>query len=137
MRQPRNGPLLALLLAYGVASLVHFVHNAEFIAEYPNLPESWSAAHVYLAWTAMTAFGLAGGFLLWRGFKLAGLVLLAVYGVLGLDSLAHYVVAPLSAHTAAMNATIFAEVTAAGCVLIEVARQATRHLHARARRPGS
>lgn len=118
--------LLALLLIYGAASLIHFVHNAEFIAEYPNLPPSWARADVYLAWIAMTLVGIAGWFLVSRGYLMAGLMLLAIYAALGLDSLGHYVLAPFSRHTLAMNATILLEVTAAGLVLVEVVRQGAR-----------
>jgi hypothetical protein len=32
------------------ASLLHFAHNAQYLAQYPNLPPSWSRAEVYLAW---------------------------------------------------------------------------------------
>jgi hypothetical protein len=53
----------------------------------------------------------------------ASLLLLTVYAALGMDSLGHYVLAPLSAHSLAMNATILLEVTAAALVLVEVARQ--------------
>ena len=116
-------PLHKLLLLYGAASLVHFSHNAEFLADYPNLPASWSRADVYFAWIALTAVGVAGWLLLSRGFIIAGLLVLAAYAALGLDSLGHYLLAPLSAHTLAMNATILAEVTAAGLVLVEVGRQ--------------
>lgn len=126
--------LLALVAILAAASLVHFTHNAEFLADYPNLPKSWSPTHVYLAWIGMTTVGVVGWVLVSRGSLVAGLLTLAVYAGLGLDSLGHYLVAPMSAHTAAMNATILAEVTAAGCVLLEVARQIARHLIARARR---
>jgi len=51
----------------------------------------------------MTIIGVGGWILKSRGYQLAGLLLLAVYAALGLDSLAHYVVAPLSDHTAVMN----------------------------------
>lgn len=116
--------LLFLLLAfYAVASFVHFVHNAEFLSDYPGLPPSWSRGGVYFAWLAMTAIGGAGTLLVYRGRELAGLSLLAVYAVLGLDSLGHYVLAPLSAHTRMMNATILLEVGAAGLVLLAVARR--------------
>jgi hypothetical protein len=120
--------LFALLLIYGAASLMHFVHNAEFIAEYPNLPSSWSRVHVYLAWIALTAVGIVGWLLVSRGYLSIGLALLATYAGLGLDSLGHYVLAPLSHHTLAMNVTILLEVTAAGLVLVEVVRQATRRM---------
>lgn len=126
--------LLTLLAIFATASLIHFTHNAEFIADYPNLPRSWSAMHVYLAWIGMTTIGVVGWILMSRGLLIAGLLTLAVYAALGLDSLGHYVLAPMSAHTVAMNATILAEVTAAGCVLLEVTRQIARHVMARAQR---
>ena len=119
--------LLALLLVYGLASLVHFIHNAEFLRDYPGLPATWTRAGVYFAWLGMTAIGISGWLLLARGHRRIGWALLAVYALLGLDSLGHYVLAPLSAHTAGMNGTILFEVTAAGLVLLEVARQATHH----------
>ena len=115
--------LLCLLVIYGAASLVHFTHNAEYLGDYPALPLTWSPVHVYLAWIAMTAVGLLGWFLLSRGRLLTGLWVLAAYAALGLDSLGHYVLAPISAHTLTMNATILVEVTAAAVVLLEVSRQ--------------
>lgn len=125
--------LVALLAAFAATSLVHFAHNAVYLGDYPNLPESWTSAHVYVAWIAMTLVGLIGWLLVVRGFLVGGLVALAVYATLGLDSLGHYVLAPMSSHTVAMNATILAEVTAAGCLLLAVARQLARHVLARAR----
>ena len=115
-----------LLLIYGAATLLHFTHNAEFVADYPNLPATWSRMDIYLAWLAMTAVGIAGWFLASRGYRAIGLVLQAAYAALGLDSLGHYVLAPMSAHTFAMNSTILVEVTAAGLVMVEVVRQAVR-----------
>ena len=132
VRNAGQGTLLALLLVYGVASLIHFVHNAEFIAEYPNLPSSWSRAGVYFAWIVLTVVGIAGWLLVSRRYLVIGLVLLAIYAALGLDSLGHYVLAPLSAHAFAMNATILLEVTAAGLVLVEVVRQGVAWLGIRA-----
>lgn len=123
---PGSRTLAILLVIFGVASLVHFVHNAEFIAEYPGMPASWGREHVYLAWIAMTLVGIAGWLLTSRGFFLIGALVLAAYAALGLDSLGHYLLAPLSAHSLGMNVTILAEVTAAGLVLIEVARQMVR-----------
>ena len=114
--------LLVFLIAYGAASLFHYSHNAEFLDEYPNLPAWLSRVQIYGAWLGITAVGLAGYFLLrWR-YQLAGLVVLAVYGVLGLDGLGHYAVAPPSAHTMTMNLTISLEVLAAVLLLAAVAR---------------
>lgn len=127
--------LLILLTIYLVASLVHFTHNAELLGEYPNFPESWSRAHVYLAWIGMTIVGLVGWLLLSGGLILPGLFTLLVYATLGLDSLGHYLLAPMSAHTATMNATVLTEVTAAGCVFFEVTRQMVRRIYGRAHEP--
>jgi hypothetical protein len=122
LRKPLHRVLLVLLLIYGLATLVHFVHNAEFLADYPNLPASWSRSGVYWAWLAMTAVGLGGWVVFRRGFTLTGLLLLAVYAAFGLDSLGHYMVAPISAHTLGMNASILLEVATAAVLLAEVLR---------------
>jgi hypothetical protein len=118
--------LVVLLLTYAVASLVHFVHNAEFLGDYPNMPASWSRAGVYSAWLGMTGVGVCGWLLLVRGSARTGLLLLAIYSALGLDSLGHYMLAPMSAHTIAMNATILLEVTAAAALLMGVLRLLAR-----------
>lgn len=115
--------LFIVLLIFAACSLIHFVHNAEFLADYPNLPAAWSRSTVYLAWTGMTAVGVAGWLLASRGFRITGLMILAAYSALGLDSLGHYLVAPISAHTLAMNSTILLEVISAALVLVEVTRR--------------
>jgi hypothetical protein len=46
---------------------------------------------------------------------------LGIYGALGLYGLAHYTLAPMSAHSATINATIWVEVGTAVLVLIAVA----------------
>ena len=123
MHKPTHRTLLILLLIYGAASLIHFVHNAEFLADYPNLPASWSRVGVYLAWLGLTVVGVAGWVFLSHGHQLTGLMLLALYAVAGLDSLGHYVLAPLSDHTIAMNSTILVEVAAATLVLTVLVKQ--------------
>ena len=114
--------LLVLLVMYGAASLIHFIHNAELVRDYPGLPLSWSRGGVYLVWLGMTGVGVCGWRLLAHGYELAGLLVLAGYALLGLDSLGHYVVAPISAHTPMMNVTILTEVTTATCVLLQVVK---------------
>jgi hypothetical protein len=131
----KDRTLPTLLLLYGVFSLVHFIHNAEFVRDYPNLPASWSRVDVYAAWLAMTGVGIAGWLVLRRGHRIAGLGVLAVYAMLGVDSLGHYVLAPLSAHTHAMNGTILLEVGSAALVLVEVTRQLVSRLAGRRLHP--
>jgi len=129
--------LLVLLVAYGAASLFHYSHNAEFLNEYPNLPAWLSRAQVYGAWLGVTAVGLIGYFLVrWR-YQLPGLIVLAVYGLLGLDGLGHYAVAPPSAHTLTMNLTVWLEVVTAVLLLAAVATfmfKLSRQGHKRASR---
>lgn len=121
-KQARHaGWLLILLLAYTGASLFHYVHNAVFLDAYPNLPAWLSSARVYAAWLGVTAIGLVGYLLLRRGYRLAGLAVIAVYGALGLDGLAHYTRAPFSAHTPTMNLTIGLEAVTGTLLLIAVA----------------
>ena len=114
-------PLLYLMVAYAVASLVHFAHNAEFLADYPNMPAWLSSAKVYLAWLGVTAVGVFGYLLVRRGFWRAGLFVIGVYAALGFDGLAHYGFAPMAAHTATMNFTIWLEVAMAALLLIATA----------------
>ncbi len=116
----RSNLLLILLLAYAAASLFHHVHNAEFLHEYPNMPSSLTPAGVYAAWLAVNVVGLAGYGLFTRQHRRSGLALLGAYGLLGFYGLAHYAVAPLSAHTMTMHLTIGSEVVTAAMLLAAV-----------------
>ena len=109
-----------LLLAYGAASLLHYAHNAEFLADYPNLPVWMSRTKVYVAWLGVTAVGLIGYLLVRRGYQLFGLSVSAVYAALGFDGLGHYSLASLSAHTTTMNLTIWLESATAALLLTAV-----------------
>jgi len=123
----RTGKTLTWLLAlYGLASLVHFVHNAEHLAAYPNLPVWLSRFQIYGAWCGITAVGLAGYTLCRRGHPFMGLSFSAIYAILGFDGLLHYRRAPFAAHTVSMNLTIWLEVGAAALVLLAVVRAAAR-----------
>jgi len=128
---PRATPSKALpylLVAFAMASLIHFIHNAEFLGDYPGLPQTWTRAGVYGAWIGMTMIGLVGWLLIRADYHVIGFVLLAVYALCGTDSLGHYLVAPLSAHTAGMNATILLEVAAAALLLVESLRLLVRRV---------
>jgi hypothetical protein len=114
-----------------VASLVHFVHNAEFLTAYPNLPDWLTRSQVYLAWLAITALGVLGYLFSRSRYQGVGFGLLAAYAVLGLDGLAHYTRAPPMAHTPAMNFTIWFEVAAAAWVLLVLGGLAVSHLSTR------
>ena len=117
---PGGTPIGALLLLCLATSLLHFTHNAEYLADYPNLPASLGRADVYLVWLGLAAVGV-GGYALYRGgWRLAGLLLLGAYAASGFDGLLHYTRAPFEAHTAAMNFTIWLEFAAAGLLLISV-----------------
>jgi uncharacterized membrane protein YphA (DoxX/SURF4 family) len=114
-------PLLALVLAYAAASLFHHGHNATYLNDYPNMPAWLTPAGVCVAWLATTAVGVAGYLLLRSGYRVAGLGTIALYGALGLYGLAHYGVAPVSAHSPTMHLTIWLEATTGTLVLIGVA----------------
>ncbi len=75
--------LVASIGLYLVASLVHFVHNAEFLRDYPNLPASWTSTGIYVAWLGMTSVGLSGYVLMSRGHPRLGLGALMIYCALG------------------------------------------------------
>jgi hypothetical protein len=125
----------ALYAVYSVASLTHFVHNAEFISFYPNMPKWITRETVYLAWLGIGFLGLAG-LLMWR-FKLfaLGMLCMGAYGALGIDGLAHYTLALCGEHTLATNFTIWFEVITGFVLLIVaslwLARWASRCIAAR------
>ena len=116
-------PLALALIACVAATLFHHVHNAEFLAEYPNMPVSLSRGSVYAAWLCATGVGILGYGLLVRGYRGAGLGLLVLYACYGLDGLVHYALAPLSAHTTTMHLSIRLEAATSASLLIVVLRQ--------------
>jgi len=115
-----------LLALYASASLLHFTHNAEYLAQYPNLPASWTRMDVYLAWCGVTSLGLLGYVFYRTRYPRLGLTVLAMYGALGFAGLLHYTRASIAHHSAAMNFTIWAEVAVAAVFLINVATIATQ-----------
>ena len=115
--------LLISLLACAAASLFHHVHNAEYLAEYPNMPAWLTPAGVYAAWLGVNAVGFAGYVVLRWQYRLAGLAILGGYGMLGLYGLAHYAVAPMSSHTMIMHLTIGLEAVTAALLLVTVGCQ--------------
>jgi hypothetical protein len=106
-----------LILAYAAASLLHHVHNAEFFADYPNMPRWLTPKLVYAAWLATTSLGVAGYVLLRKGHELTGLGLVALYGAAGLYGLAHYAFAPAAEHSFFSNFSIWLE-AATGLMLL-------------------
>ena len=118
--------LLAFMIVYGAASLVHFVHNAVYLDAYPNLPAWLTPFGVYAAWLVIAAIGAAGYWMLRNLSAAAGLALIAIYAILGFGGLDHYAVAPMSAHSMAMNVTILGEAVAASVLLLVVAWRVLR-----------
>ena len=118
------------LLVYCATSLLHFAHNAEYLADYPNLPAWITRGSVYVSWCGIFMLGLCGYLLYRRSHEVAGLSLLTIYTALGLDGLLHYGRAPLSSHSIGMNVTILAEAVAAGFALALVIGLAASRLRA-------
>lgn len=133
LHQRAHRALPLLLLLYCAASLLHFAHNAEYLADYPNLPGWLSRGHVYASWGVILIIGACGYLLFRRGRPLTGLMLLAIYTALGLDGLLHYGRAPISSHTFGMNLTIWTEVVAAAMALAAVLWIAVSHVLQRSR----
>jgi hypothetical protein len=68
--------------------------------------------------------------------RIAGLIVIAAYALFGLGGLDHYTVAPVSAHTFTMNATILLEAATAVVLLVYVARFALLAFAQRAKLQG-
>jgi hypothetical protein len=102
-------PILVLAGVYFIATLAHFVHNAEYIAFYPGMPDWLTREKVYLAWLGVTSLGFAAFVLARFGLRALALLVLGIYGAFGLDGLAHYTLALCSEHTVLANLTIWSE----------------------------
>jgi hypothetical protein len=113
--------LRAIMIAYGVASLVHFAHNAVYLRAYPNMPAWLTPIGVWAAFLALTAFGVLGYCVYRLRSRAVGVLMIAVYGVMGFGGLDHYVAAPVAAHSIVMNITIAVEAAAAATLLVYVA----------------
>lgn len=115
-----------LFLVFFAANLIHFAHNAEYIAFYPGIPSWLTREKVYLAWVAGASVGLLGLLVSRTKFRALGLALIGAYGALGIDGLAHYTLALCSEHTLATNLTIWFEVSAGLGLLLVSAVHASR-----------
>lgn len=121
-------PIWLLLAVYFCANLVHFAHNAEYIAFYPNMPQWITRERVYLAWLAVSSVGILALVLTRLGLPALGAILLAAYGALGIDGLGHYALALCSEHTLATNLTIWFEVVTGLALLLSGVVLAKRQL---------
>jgi hypothetical protein len=126
LRKLMPWPLGPLFLAYTAASLTHFVHNAEYLAFYPNMPAWITRETVYQAWLAVAAVGLLGIGLRALGWLALGALAMAVYGALGLYGLAHYTLALCTEHSLTANLTIWLEVLTGLMLMGAAARVAWR-----------
>jgi hypothetical protein len=61
------------MLVYGAASLLHFVDNAVYLHEYPNLPAWLTSTDVYASWCAISAVGVLDYWLHRRVSRVMGL----------------------------------------------------------------
>ena len=120
----KDAVLLPLMLVYGAASLLHFMHNAVYVRDYPNLPAWLTSTGIVAAWLVVAAVGSLGYLLYARVSRVAGLITISVYALFGLGGLDHYTIAPVSAHTVAMNLTILLESAASAVLLVFLARSA-------------
>jgi len=122
--------IAAALLIYAAASLLHHVHNAAFVADYPDMSPGLTPRVIYAAWLGATALGVAG-YIGLRRYPLIGCTLLGLYGAYGLGALLHYRLAPPSAHTLTMNATIALEAVTAAILLVGTFALAWRRVRRR------
>lgn len=116
----------AVFAAYLAASIAHFVHNAEFIALYPNMPAWLTREGVYVAWLAISSLGVAGIVAARFGLRALGALLIGAYGACGLDGLGHYTLALCSEHTLVANVTIWAEAIAGLMLAVAAALTSAR-----------
>lgn len=108
-----------LLAANVAASVLHYVDNVAFFAEYPEPP--WISPGIIDAfWFVMTPLAPAGYALLRRGALQSGALLLHVYAICGLLSLGHYRYAPICSVSPRINLLILLEAAAAAVLVVYV-----------------
>lgn len=111
--------LLGWILAFSVVSTAaHFTHNFVEVDQYPDELVSGEVirAAILVSWPLLTAVGLLGYALYARGRYLPAHVCLAVYSLLGISTLGHFLdgppdIAPL------WFATIFTDALAGAAIL--------------------
>jgi len=123
----RDQPLLTFMLLYGATSLTHFIHNAVYLDLYPNLPTWLTPLGVLASWLVTAGIGAVGYWLFRKISPPVGLAVIAVYAALGFAGLDHYTLAPISAHSWAMNTTIVTEAIGASALLVVIAWTAMRN----------
>src|SRR5688500_13191728 len=62
LRGSRSRMLPIALIALAATSLVHHVHNAQFLDQYPNMPAWLSVGSVYAAWLVPRRWASPGAF---------------------------------------------------------------------------
>ena len=82
------------------------------------MPAWITSATVYKAWLGIAAVGVVGVGFWCLGWPVLGALLVAAYGALGIDGLAHYTLALCSEHSLAANATIWFEVLSGAALMI-------------------
>jgi hypothetical protein len=110
------------------------VHNAEYIAIYPNMPSWITRETVYVSWLIVAAVGVAGLLAFRFKFPAIGAFFIGTYGALGLDGLLHYTLALCGEHTLLTNITIWSEATLGFVLLLASSILFYRHLRRAARR---
>ena len=113
------------------------MHNAEFIAFYPGMPAWITRETVYQAWLVVAGVGALGFGLRYLGWPSLGALVIAAYGSLGLDGLAHYTLGLCSEHTWLANLTIWAEALSGSALAIVAVVWAWAQRPARRKQPGS
>jgi hypothetical protein len=91
------------------------------------MPAWVTREHVYVAWLGVAAVGAAGLLALWCGRRVIGALLLAAYGALGIDGLAHYTLALCSQHPWISNATIWFEVLTGSALALLISSRLVRY----------
>ena len=118
--------LWALTAVYGLGTFGHCVHNAEFLAYYPNMPEELTHEMVYLAWMGLTVVGLAIVPFYMLGLGVLAAMVLALYGLLGLSGLAHYSLGALEEHTLMANLLIMFQGLSGLALAVRAVREAIK-----------
>lgn len=121
----------AIAALYGLCTFAHFAHNAEFLAYYPNLPDEFTREVIYLLWMGLSTVGMVALPVYMLGRCITALLLLALYGLLGLSCLAHYSVGAVDEHTLTANLLILFQGLSGLALAVKALREMGKQLSQR------
>jgi len=113
--------LLALLIANGISTILHYIDNFVNYDKYPQ-PTWITPDSIYIAWSVLTIFGVVGYLLYVKDMFLAAYACLGIYSITGISSPGHYFYSAQHVFSGKMHLLIWMDAIAGISLLIFILR---------------